>query len=78
MWTQRSVYEKKKTLLKNQCHKHRQATLQQFKNELKLLGKLKAIVKSFLQPLVKYQNCGNMTIQCFHLAVKPLRSLDAF
>ena len=52
---------RKKALLKNQRHKHKQATLQQYKNELKLLGKLKAIDKSFLPPLVKYQDRGNMT-----------------
>ena len=52
----------KKALLKNQHHKHKQVTLQQYKNELKLLAKLKADDKSFLPPLVKYQDRGRMIV----------------
>lgn len=52
----------KKALLKNRHHKHKQVTLQQYKNELKLVAKLKADDKSFLPPLVKYQDRGRMIV----------------
>jgi len=53
---------KKKALLKNQHHKHGQATatVQQYKSELnKLVGN--TIGNSFLLPIVRYQDCGNKT-----------------
>ena len=59
----------KKALLKNQHHKHKQVKLQHYKNEVKLLGKLKADDKSFLPPLIKYQDRGKMTIM--HLSMLP-------
>ena len=53
---------RKKALLINQHRKHKQVTRQHYKNEMKLLRKLKADDKSFLPPLIKYQDRGKMTI----------------